>query len=90
MALPIKTILQENAITSATHWSKKKIGVNETAICEKTRQTRQKNRQAKTQPEKLSPVSTEELENAERAIFKVIRQTACRDEINTLNKLSGN
>ena len=34
MALPIKTILQEKAITSATRWFKKKIGVNETAICE--------------------------------------------------------
>ena len=27
MALPIKTILQEKAIISATHWSKKKLAI---------------------------------------------------------------
>ena len=50
--------------------------------------TRQKTGQIKTQPEKLSLISTEELENAERAILKVVQQTAFRDEINTLNRSS--
>lgn len=54
-----------------------------------TIKTQEKNGQTKTQPEKLSLISTEELENAERAILKVVQQTVYRDEINTLNKSSG-
>ena len=50
--------------------------------------TRQKTGQIKTQPEKLSLISTEELENAERAILKVVQQTVFQDEINTLNRSS--
>ena len=41
--------------------------------------TRQKTGQIKTQPEKLSLISTEQLENAERPILKVVQQTAFRD-----------
>ena len=50
--------------------------------------TRQKTGQIKTQPEKLSLISTEELENTERAILKVVQQTAFREEINTLSRSS--